>query len=644
MGSNNQNSISLNNKMSQTLLRIRNRYFFIFDFLVFLATPFLAFLVRFEGFNFNVSNEQIFYFAISFAFLKIIILYAFSIYSRWWSQASIDELISLLVSGLAIVLAQVVLLLLLRALEIDGFSSIPYSVAILDALFAIMVLSLTRFIFRIQNSLRKRKLNHGSDEKDNILIYGAGTAGVMTLEEIRHNNSKLNIKGFIDDDPNKMGMYVRGVKVLGNRDNLPELLNKLKIKKVLVAIPSAPGKEIREIINICKNNKNLEILTVPPLYDIIDGKIEIQKLRKVDIDDLLRREPIKTDINEITHLLQNKNVLVTGGGGSIGKEICRQVLMFKPKTLIILGHGENSVFEAAFELERNFPNTKIKTFITSVSDEIGISKLFDENQIDFIFHAAAHKHVPLMENHPYEAIKNNILGTKVVIDAALKYDVKKFIMLSTDKAVNPTSVMGTTKRIAEMLVIHYAKRYKKEFSVVRFGNVLGSRGSVVKIFKSQIESGGPVTITHPDIERYFMTIPESVQLVMQAFAMGNGGDIFVFDMGSPVKIYDLAKNLIHLSGINETDDIKIKITGLRPGEKLYEELFNGKEKYSNTRNEKILIAENSASIVPSDFEIKLHELLVMINCNSFKDEDYKLKLKEIVTEYSYKPKIQKIIA
>lgn len=641
----NQNFLEIiNQKVVLTMTRIRNRYFLILDFLIFLITPFLAFLVRFEGLNYNILIEHIAYYAIVFAFLKVVILYVFGIYSRWWNQASVDELLSLMFSGIAIIISQNILLFFFRTIELKGFLSIPFSVAILDALFAIIIISLSRFIFRIQATYNSRKVNNKNKKKVNVLIYGAGAAGLMTLEEIRRNQkSDLNIVGFIDDDATKIGLFIRGIKVLGNRDQLPEIINNLNIKKVIIALPSAPGKEIKDIISICKRIKDIEILTLPPLYDIIDGKIEIQKLRKVEIDDLLRREPIKTDIDEISHLIKDKNVLVTGGGGSIGKEICRQVLLYKPKSLVILGRGENSVFESEMELKRIFPNANIKFFITSVCDEIGISKLFKENQIDFIFHAAAHKHVPLMEKHPYEAIRNNVLGTKIVLDAALLNDVKKFIMLSTDKAVNPTSVMGTTKRIAEMIVIYYAKKYKKEFSVVRFGNVLGSRGSVVKIFKSQIEQGGPVTVTHPEMERYFMTIPEAVQLVMQAFSMGNGGDIFVFDMGSPVKIFDLAKNLINLSGLKENEDIDIKITGLRAGEKLYEELFNSKEKYTNTKNEKIFIAENSLEIVPDNFEFKLSELLEMLNDKSITDDEYKFKLKEIVTEYSYLPKFQKNI-
>lgn len=633
-----------NNLISEIMIKIRNRYLFLFDFLIFLFTPFLAFTVRFDGFNYNVSLIEILEYGLLFSVLKIIILYFLGIYSRWWTQASIDDLLTLLYSGISILFGQLLVLHLVRLLNFIPLIKIPYSVTILDATFAILFISLVRFSFRVYGIKKRKKMLLNSTDTEGTLIYGAGAAGVMALEEIRRNkNSKLFVKGFIDDDPLKAGMFIRGVKVIGNRNNLKEAVISNKIKKILIAIPTASGKEMREIIELCRNIDSLEILTVPPLYDIIDGKLEINKLRKIDIDDLLRREPIKTDINKISKLIEGKSVLVTGAGGSIGKEICRQVLRFNPSQLIMLGHGENSIFEAEMELKRVFPLSTIIPFITSVNDAIGIEKLFRKHKVDFIFHAAAHKHVPLMEYHPYEAIRNNILGTKVLLEAAIEYNVEKFIMISTDKAVNPTSVMGTTKRIAEMMVINYAKKYNQKFSVVRFGNVLGSRGSVVKIFKSQIEQGGPVTVTHPEIKRYFMTIPESVQLVMQAFSMGNGGDIFIFDMGQPVRIVELAENLISLSGLKVGEDIDITITGLRPGEKLYEELFNGGEKFNNTINDKIYIAENSSKIVPEHFENKLSELIELTSNPLTSDEEYKIMLNELVPEYKAKSNFQKIV-
>ena len=395
------------------------------------------------------------------------------------------------------------------------------------------------------------------------------------------------------------------------------------------------GSEVKEIVDICNKINKIEILTLPPIYEIIDGKVEINKIRKVQIEDLLKRNPIKTDVNSINKMLENKSVLVTGGGGSIGSELCRQIIRCNPAALLLLGHGENSVFETFMELKSKYPQKNIVPVIADITDFKRMKSIFSNYKIDIVFHSAAHKHVPLMEDHPYEAIKNNIIGTKNLTDLCIEFDVEKFIDISTDKAVNPTSVMGTSKRIGEMLVINAAKKHNKKFSVVRFGNVLGSRGSVVKIFKTQIENGGPVTITHPDINRYFMTIPEAVQLVLQAFIIGNGGDIFVFDMGKPVKIMDLAKDLIKLSGLTPGKDINIEVTGLRPGEKLFEELFNGGESFRNTVNEKIFIAENSEKIVPPDFEEKLSAILELAENPDLNISTYKSYLKSLVPEFKY---------
>jgi FlaA1/EpsC-like NDP-sugar epimerase len=398
-------------------------------------------------------------------------------------------------------------------------------------------------------------------------------------------------------------------------------------------MPSAAGSEIKAIVDICDEFDNLEVLTLPPLYEILDGKIEFNKLRKVVIDDLLKRIPIKTELGLISDLISGKNVLVTGAGGSIGSEICRQILGFNPAKLYILGHGENSIFEIEMELRRKFPRATIVSFIADIKDYARLNRIFSENKINFVFHAAAYKHVPLMESHPYEAIRNNILGTKNIVDLAVEFDLEKIVLISSDKAVNPTSIMGTTKHIAEMIVIDAAKKYKNKFSVVRFGNVLGSRGSVVKIFLSQIEKRSDITLTHPDVQRYFMTIPEAVQLVLQAFIMGNGGEIFVFDMGKPVKIIDLAHDLVRLSGLIVGEDINIITTGLRPGEKLYEELFSGSEKFNNTRNEKIFIVENSSKIIVDNFEYKLNELLDYANSEDFDSKNCKYYLQALVPEY-----------
>lgn len=621
--------------MKNLIRRVRNRYYLLVDFIVFMIVPFLCFTLRFDGFNFSVPLFEIVYYAFFFAVLKVIILYSARIYSTWWSNASIDDIIQIIYAGTAILILQFVIIFSSRQIAHNFLTNIPYSVAIYDAMISTFLIAHIRLLPRISISFSSRIKRSKSHLENKALIVGAGDAGVMVLDEIRRRNiATIHIIGFIDNDPFKLGKKIRGAEVLGNRFDLPKLVERHKIKKIIIAIPSASGSEIRSIVNICNEIGNLEVQTLPPLYEILDGKIEINKLRNVEIDDLLRRDPIKTDVELIASLIDGKNVLVTGAGGSIGSEICRQVLRFNPAKLYILGHGENSIFEVEMDLRRKFPGASIESFIADIKDYTRLKRIFKANKINFIFHAAAHKHVPLMESHPYEAIRNNILGTKNLVDLAVEFDLEKMIMISSDKAVNPSSVMGTTKRIAEMVVIDAAKSYKNKFSVVRFGNVLGSRGSVVKIFLSQIERRSDITITHPDIERYFMTIPEAVQLVLQAFIMGNSGDIFIFDMGKPVKIIDLAHDLVRLSGLIVGEDIDIITTGLRPGEKFYEELFNEGEKFNNTRNEKIFIAENSIKVIADDFTRKLNDLLEYSISEEFDNQNCKNYLKALVPEYN----------
>jgi FlaA1/EpsC-like NDP-sugar epimerase len=614
--------------------RIRNRYFFLVDFIVFIIVPFICFTIRFDGFHFSIPILEIFYYAALFAVLKVVILYSTGIYSRWWENANIDDLIQIIFAGITILILQFALVFLFRHTSHSFLSRIPYSVSIFDSMISTFLITNIRLSPRISKSVSYRLNNSVSKIEDRVLIVGAGEAGVMVLGELRRKKKlETYVVGFIDNDPKKIGKKIGGVEVLGNRYEIKSLIIKYKIKKILIAMPSAAGSEIKAIVNTCNEFDNLEVLTLPPLYEILDGKIEFNKLRKVAIDDLLRRDPIKTELGLISDLISGKNILVTGAGGSIGSEICRQILRFNPAKLYILGHGENSIFEIEMELQRKFPGATIGSFIADIKDYVRLKKIFSENKINFIFHAAAHKHVPLMESHPYEAIRNNILGTKNIVDLAVEFDLEKLVLISTDKAVNPTSVMGTTKHIAEMIVINAAKKYKNKFSVVRFGNVLGSRGSVVKIFLSQIEKRSDITLTHPDVQRYFMTIPEAVQLVLQAFIMGNGGEIFVFDMGKPVKIIDLAHDLVRLSGLIAGEDINIITTGLKPGEKLYEELFSGSEKFNNTRNEKIFIVENSSKIIVDNFEYKLNELLDYVNSDDFDSKNCKHYLQALVPEY-----------
>ncbi|MFO7448366.1 MAG: nucleoside-diphosphate sugar epimerase/dehydratase [Ignavibacteriaceae bacterium] len=634
--------LSFNNSEDENLMmqrikrHVRNRYYVFSDLIIFTFIPLLAFYIRFDGLNFPQSIGTILLFGLSIATLKILIMYFTGMYSRWWANASIDDLLLIIYSGMLIFVTHMVLLVGIKSIPFEPFAKIPYSIPVIDSVFTILFISFSRLTLRIFNHKSfKKSLSKGTKRKSTLII-GAGQTGIMVLEEFkRMNRGSLNIAGFIDDDDRKKGMKIRGVKVLGNRFDIPDIIVENKVNRIIIAIPSASGTEIKDIVDICNTVDDIEVLTVPALHEIFDGRIEIKKLRKVQIEDLLKRNPIRTDVASIHRMLKNKVVLVTGGGGSIGSELCRQIIRCKPDALLLLGHGENSVFEIMMELKNKYPEANIIPLIADVTDYDRMQSIFSTYEINIVFHAAAHKHVPLMEAHPYEAIKNNIVGTNNLTQLAIAFNVEKFIDISTDKAVNPSSVMGTSKRIGEMIVINAAKKFDRKFSVVRFGNVLGSRGSVVQIFKSQIKEGGPITITHPDINRYFMTIPEAVQLVLQAFIIGNGGDIFIFDMGKPVKIVDLAKDLIKLSGLELGKDIEIKITGLRPGEKLYEELFNGGEKFKNTVNEKIFIAENSAQIVPADFEEKLRGVIELAKNPGLDEATYKSYLKSLVPEFTF---------
>lgn len=425
------------------------------------------------------------------------------------------------------------------------------------------------------------------------LIIGAGEAGYMCFREIkRHPDSGISVIGFIDDNPQKIGMRVSGKKVLGNRYNISDIVRNKNIDLIIIAIPSAPPKEINKIISICEK-VDVQVKIVPSTIEIIKGDVKYEQIRDLKIEDLLGREEINLDTNIIAKYIKNKKVLITGAGGSIGSELARQIAQFGPNKIVLLGKGENSIFNINFELGKKFKNLKIYPVICDIRDKDGIEKIFKEYRPDIVFHSAAHKHVYLMELYPDEAFKNNLIGTLNLAEVAVKYNTKRFILISTDKSVYPKSIMGMTKRLAENIVLGFMQAEKNkdtEFVVVRFGNVFASRGSVVPIFQRQIESGGPVTVTHPDAVRYFMTIPEAVQLVLQSSALGRGGEIFILDMGKPVKISDLAKKMIRLSGYEPGRDIRIRYTGLKPGEKLKEELFEKDEKVEKTLFKEILKA------------------------------------------------------
>ena len=445
--------------------------------------------------------------------------------------------------------------------------------------------------YRIYRTFSLLLSKHNCANRKRILIVGAGDAGSIILRELQTTDKLTDVPvGFIDDDPHKIGTTIMGVKVLGNCEQIVSIAKEKKADTIIITIPSTDAKNIKRITQLCLKT-TCEVKTLPGLYQLIDGEVSVSRLRDVDVQDLLGREPVKVNLDEVMGYIEDQVVLVTGGGGSIGSELCRQIATHNPKQLIILDIYENNAYEIEQDLKRKLPNLNLLTLIASIRDSGKMDDVFKTYRPDIVFHAAAHKHVPLMETSPNEAVKNNILGTYKVVTAADKYGVKKFVQISTDKAVNPTNIMGATKRVCEMIIQAFSRKSKTQFVAVRFGNVLGSNGSVIPLFKKQIAEGGPVTITHKDIIRYFMTIPEAVSLVLQAGAYANGGEIFVLDMGEQVKIYDLAVNLIKMSGYEPHKDIEIKVTGLRPGEKLYEERLMAEEGLERTANDRISIGK-----------------------------------------------------
>jgi len=474
---------------------------------------------------------------------------------------------------------------------------VPNAVILLDWGCTIVVVSAARVGFRFYNE-ELRPL--GGAIQVRLLIVGAGDTGDLILREVvRTSEDRYQVVGFLDDDEAKQGARIRGIDVLGKTSDIREICEEYEVEEVLLAMPSAPQRVIRNLIGRCKG-MNLNFRTVPAVSDLIEGKVQVSQIRPVEIEDLLGRDPVTLDIDAIGNYIRGKVIMVTGAGGSIGAEMCRQIARFKPKHLLLLERMENSLFEIDRELKRRFPELVCTPYVADISDRSRLVGLMQDECPHAIFHAAAHKHVPMMELNPGEAIKNNVLGTRCLADVASEAGVEKFVMISTDKAVNPTSIMGCTKRVAEMYVQQLAghTKSKTEYVTVRFGNVLGSNGSVVPIFREQIDNGGPVTVTHPEMTRYFMTIPEASQLVLQAGAMGKGGEIFLLDMGEPVKILDLAVDLITLSGLRPDEDIEIRFSGIRPGEKLFEELSITGEDVSRTAHPKIGITKKR----PEDFE------------------------------------------
>lgn len=489
------------------------------------------------------------------------------------------------------------------------FCRVPRSIPIINTFLAGLALGGARMIFRIYSERNHREPRQGWVKPKKILVVGAGDAGVLIVREmLRHPEAGLMPEGFLDDDPVKIGTRIAGLPVLGPIEALPEKVLQKGIQEVLISIPSADGKLVRHIVELSRKAK-VGYRIIPGVYEVLSGAVSISQIREVDVADLLGREQVRLDVSAISKYLKDKTILVTGAGGSIGSEIVRQVARFNPEKILLLGRGENSLFELQQDLMELFPGLPYELVIADVQNRHKLEKIYKKHRPQVVFHAAAHKHVPLMEANADQAILNNVGGTRNVAELALEYNVEHFVNISTDKAVNPTSVMGASKRIAEMVVRQCASRARPEqhFVSVRFGNVLGSRGSVIPVFKRQIASGGPVTITHPDMQRYFMTIPEAAQLVLQAAALSNNGTVYVLDMGKPVKIKNLAEDLIQLSGLQPYEDIDIIYTGLRPGEKLFEEILTAEEGTKATTHEKIYVANQSD--IGEGFTAKLEYLL-----------------------------------
>lgn len=516
--------------------------------------------------------------------ITIALFWAFHLYQSLWEYAGSPEIVNIL---LACVLSATIQMITVHMILSWQY---PRSSYIFFGGFLLFFVVCSRFFYRAFRSFVEKRTE--SAKSVNVMVIGAGEAGSSLIREMKSSSYiQKNALCVIDDDPKKIGNYIHGVKVCGNRDSILENVSKYDIDEIIIAMPTASKTAIREILEICKQTK-CELKTLPGMYQLVNGDVNVSQLRKVDVIDLLGRDQIQVDLDSIMGYVRDKVILVTGGGGSIGSELCRQIAEKKPKQLIIFDIYENSAYEIQQELKKKYPELDLVVLIGSVRNTNRVNQVFEKYRPDIVYHAAAHKHVPLMEDSPNEAIKNNVLGTWKVAEAAVTYGTKKFVMISTDKAVNPTNIMGATKRICEMIVQAYNEKSENtDFVAVRFGNVLGSNGSVIPLFKKQIAEGGPVTVTHPRIIRYFMTIPEAVSLVLQAGAYAKGGEIFVLEMGEPVKILDLANNLIRLSGYVPGEDIKIEFTGLRPGEKLYEEMLMDEEGLQDTANKLIHIGK-----------------------------------------------------
>ncbi len=611
----------------KTQLNIRRIFLVSFDVISIIIAAYGSLLLRFNGPIESQNLHRVNILIGSMILIGLAIFITFRLYHSLWQFASIIELKNIIFASIMSAIANILIC------ELTG-NPLPRSCYFIYFLLLVLMVGGSRFIYRFIRLYAARHNIRGRKEQrplEKVMIIGAGVAGEKVYKEILGSKSIYKeVICFIDDEPSKWNRTIHGVSIYGGRDKIIEAVNKYKIEEIMVAMPSASKRDLIDIFNICKETK-CKLKKLPGIYQFINEDVHISDLKEVEIQDLLGRDPIKVNLADIMGYVTDKVVMVTGGGGSIGSELCRQIAANKPKQLIIVDIYENNAYDIQLELKHNYPELNLETLIASVRNEVKVNKLFEIYHPDIVYHAAAHKHVPLMEDSPNEAIKNNVFGTLNVARAADKYNAQKFILISTDKAVNPTNVMGATKRLCEMIVQTYNKRSQTEYVAVRFGNVLGSNGSVIPIFKRQIKDGGPVTVTHPDIIRYFMTIPEAVSLVLQAGAYAKGGEIFILDMGEPVRIADMAKNLIKLSGYEPDVDIKIEYTGLRPGEKLYEELLMEEEGLQDTPNHMIHIGKP----IEMNEDTFVERLINLKEAAYGETDDIRSLIKELVPTYQY---------
>ena len=610
---------------------MRNRYVLFLDLFGFLVGAVIAIAVGLEHVREvpGVWRGGLVYLALMIP-VRIGIGRYFGLYSSLWQHASLNEMERILKAWLwSVPVALVIGISLLPLL--GGIPGLPVATIVIDALLSLGVLAITRF------GIRYAHLNQqvgGIGHRTRTVVVGAGEVGQSVLRASLSGTSKFEVVGFIDDNAGKTGSLLNGVYVFGRVNELPKIARELAASEVIIAVADARGSFVRSIVEMAAS-VGAKTRTVPSLNDLVSGRVQVAQLRPVEIEDLLRRESISTDLSGVREFIAGQVVLVTGAGGSIGSEICRQVSALGPSLVVLLDHSENQVFEITGELRESFPGIALASVIADVRDGDRLTNVFQKYRPHVVFHAAAHKHVPLMEENVVEAVTNNVLGTRNVVQASLAAETQHFVLISTDKAVRPTSIMGATKRLAEVIVRRAAAKSGRHYVAVRFGNVLGSRGSVVPTFLAQIRRGGPVTVTHPEIRRYFMTIPEAVQLVLQAGALGSGGELFVLDMGEPVRIADLARDLIRLSGFEEGTDIELRFTGLRPGEKLYEEVLFGHEDVRETAHPKIIRA--LAEVPEPELETRVDDLVRAARIQPQEEGKLRRMIVELVPDFIVKP-------